>query len=557
MRRLFNLIAIFSIIVGCASTSKKAETSNQIVVGTGESRPLTIEGLAQELNCTPETLEENAELLAKYLEDKTSFEFACPDDESVGREELCKYLAEIEERPIERNSSIREKVTKLKTNNLEESQNLTYYMATRAVSKVPKETMLKWVPKFLAYDKCPRNLSAAAARKIEQSLPDPAALESIESLYNHSAECLKPPDPGYEITHFRQALLRLMNGNEDGARTALDLALKAEKPEERGRALYWQGILAKDPAVKTAAWDELTKKQPMTYHSLMVWKSQNKDPLKSFADSPDRPIERLTWKLTGRIQKSVQWLEALYLYKKPAAAEKLTRWISSVDGDLPADAVIYLGLLKNSNDQYHNAIKFLTESVVRNPEILSAAMLKQLYPVPYLEVFDRLSQGVDVFLVMGLARQESAFNSKARSTARAEGMMQILPRVARIKMQTKKRVNLYDIETNVKVGSKLLRDWIGQFGAVEYALIAYNAGPLRVNEWKRRYPTENLALFLDMIPFKETRNYVGSIIRNNYWYHRLYENDPNYKALRLQHPENEGSTYYSQIVKDLIQSHSN
>jgi soluble lytic murein transglycosylase len=379
-------------------------------------------------------------------------------------------------------------------------------------------------------------------------------MEQIELLYAHAATCMKPADAGYESLHLRQGLLRHLTGNDEGARTALNLAAKAENSEEHGRVLYWQGKLAAKDSERDAAWSELTKKQPMTYHSLLVWKSQNKDPLEPFTQAPEKAVERVTPKLSGRTKTSVQWLEALYLAKENSAAEKLARWISSFtdEEELPAGAVIYLGALQNAHDHYRGAIKFLTDSVVKNPDLFSAALLKQLYPAPYLEVFDRFSRGMDTFLIMGLARQESAFNPRARSPARAEGVMQVLPRVARIKLQTRKRVNLYDVEINIRVGSKLLRDWIKQFGAVEYALIAYNAGPQRVKEWRLRYPTDDMPLFLDLIPFKETRNYVGSILRNNYWYHRLYENDPTYKALRLQHPENKGGTYYSQIVRDMI-----
>jgi soluble lytic murein transglycosylase-like protein len=59
-------------------------------------------------------------------------------------------------------------------------------------------------------------------------------------------------------------------------------------------------------------------------------------------------------------------------------------------------------------------------------------------------------------------------------------------------------------------------------GNVEFALAAYNAGPERVDVWRMRYPVENRLLFLDLIPFKETREYVASIARNYYWYQRLY-----------------------------------
>jgi len=560
------LIALIFACVGvsCSSQSKSQENTDlkrspgSDGISADVTSQVTIDKLSSELSISPQVLIENTKLLAQYLENEEEFEDLCSEDQSQDREVVCSFIGEIKEgEPEESVRRKRERPVRLDIKNLDTNQSLPYFKAARAVARTNKSKVTSWVPTLLAHNDCPRNLSAAALRKLEESLPDKKIMEQIEALYDHASSCLKPSDDGYEIVHFRQGLLRRMYGDNSGALKAIQLAAKAENPQERGRTLYWLGILSDDKKAKKSAWDELTTKQPLTYHSLMVWKTQNEDPFGKFSKSSSHtPIARATRKLSGRMKTSVQWLEALYLFKYPLAAERLTRWISSQEGDLPAEAIIYLGALKNSHDQHHNAIKFLTETVVKNPELLNEAMLKELYPIPYLEIFDRYSQRVDTFLVMGLARQESAFNPNARSPAKAQGVMQVLPRVARRKLHTHK-VDLYDVETNVRVGSKLLREWIGRFGEVEYALIAYNAGPLRVNEWKKRYPTEDMTLFLDLIPFKETRNYVGSVIRNNYWYHRLYENDPNYKALKLQHPENqEGQKYYSQIVRDMISAHT-
>ena len=60
---------------------------------------------------------------------------------------------------------------------------------------------------------------------------------------------------------------------------------------------------------------------------------------------------------------------------------------------------------------------------------------------------------------------------------------------------------------------------------MELVLAAYNAGPRRVDRWLKRFPDRtgvNALLWNDLIPFMETRDYVVSILRNNYWYERLY-----------------------------------
>jgi hypothetical protein len=59
-------------------------------------------------------------------------------------------------------------------------------------------------------------------------------------------------------------------------------------------------------------------------------------------------------------------------------------------------------------------------------------------------------------------------------------------------------------------------------GDVELTLAAYNADFTRVDRWVKRYPLDNKVLFMDFIPFRETRDYVSSILRNYFWYTQLY-----------------------------------
>src|SRR5690606_12048629 len=123
-------------------------------------------------------------------------------------------------------------------------------------------------------------------------------------------------------------------------------------------------------------------------------------------------------------------------------------------------------------------------------------------------------------LVKALIRQESAFNPKARSPARAYGLMQVIYPTARI-FGVRSRAQLYKPETNVRVGTEYLARLIQRFGSVELALAAYNAGPNNVKAWMKRYPTTNINLFVEMIPYAETREYVRLVLRNYKIYQKL------------------------------------
>lgn len=59
-------------------------------------------------------------------------------------------------------------------------------------------------------------------------------------------------------------------------------------------------------------------------------------------------------------------------------------------------------------------------------------------------------------------------------------------------------------------------------GQLPLMIASYNAGEATVATWTQRYPTTDLLLFIDLIPYRETRDYVGFVLSNYFWYRRLY-----------------------------------
>jgi soluble lytic murein transglycosylase len=127
---------------------------------------------------------------------------------------------------------------------------------------------------------------------------------------------------------------------------------------------------------------------------------------------------------------------------------------------------------------------------------------------------------LDPYLVASLIRQESEFNPGAISSANAYGLMQMLPAVGKTLAQEEgiahfQTFQLLDPETNIRLGTRYLRQMIDHFGGVEeYALAAYNAGGSRVVDWKAAGPYSGIDEFVESIPFTQTREYVESIMRN-------------------------------------------
>lgn len=120
--------------------------------------------------------------------------------------------------------------------------------------------------------------------------------------------------------------------------------------------------------------------------------------------------------------------------------------------------------------------------------------------------------------IYAITRQESAFMADARSHAGATGLMQLMPATAR---ETARRYNislghpneLLIPERNIALGTAYLSQLNGMFrGNRVLASAAYNAGPGRVRQWTREMPTIPADIWIETIPFDETRTYVQSVL---------------------------------------------
>jgi soluble lytic murein transglycosylase len=152
-----------------------------------------------------------------------------------------------------------------------------------------------------------------------------------------------------------------------------------------------------------------------------------------------------------------------------------------------------------------------------------------IFPLTYWTSIRKhsLSRGLDPYLVAALIAQESTFDPKARSSANAWGLMQIVPstgrRLARaLKIRRFSTSMLTDPDTNIRMGTLHFSQLVRQYGGTYYALASYNAGESRVIRWKAERPGLDEDEFIDDIPFPETQNYVKRILGTAEDYRRLY-----------------------------------
>ena len=138
-----------------------------------------------------------------------------------------------------------------------------------------------------------------------------------------------------------------------------------------------------------------------------------------------------------------------------------------------------------------------------------------------------LKGAVDPLLVSAVVREESSYNPLVRSRVGARGLMQLMPDTARPLarargMDFRDGDLLDDPAANVELGAAYLGWLVREFGEARLAVAAYNAGPNRVKEWWAARKSDDLEVWVEQIPYNETRNFVRRVSVGYEEYRRLY-----------------------------------
>ena len=142
------------------------------------------------------------------------------------------------------------------------------------------------------------------------------------------------------------------------------------------------------------------------------------------------------------------------------------------------------------------------------------------YPLPFAEHFSRGAKAASIPAdwAYGIARSESLFMRDVRSSAGAIGLMQLMPRTGRevarqLNIRYEGLRTLTDPITNIRLGTSYLGQMLERFdGNRAFATAAYNAGPHRVDNWREQSSAADPLVWIENIPFNETRKYVRRVL---------------------------------------------
>jgi len=201
-------------------------------------------------------------------------------------------------------------------------------------------------------------------------------------------------------------------------------------------------------------------------------------------------------------------------------AESQREWLYVVRG-LPDEALLLAAEYARREGLYDRAINTADRTSLRHDFGLR-------YLMPFRDQFAQAArdQGVDAALLFGIARQESRFASDIVSSAGAVGLMQLMPPTARWVAKQLNRADyrpsqIAEVETNTQFGAFYFRYWLDRLDKVPaLAAAAYNAGPARAQAWRAGSALEG-AVWVESIPFNETREYVKRVLANTMLYAHL------------------------------------
>ncbi len=373
---------------------------------------------------------------------------------------------------------------------------------------------VKWRDKLPESDRRYGNsrLAYHAARQLNPSAND---------WYREAGDSPLPP----EMQAWRvRAALRVLAWSDVLA--AIDGMLDAQRQESAWR--YWKarGLIAKGRTAEANALFEALSAET-SFYGVLAAESLGR----RFELPKSEPLVSTTEALNAfGARPAVQRVVKLaHLDMKP---ESQREWLFVVRGQ-PDEALLLAADYARRVALYDRAVNTAERTAVRHDYSLR-------YMAPFRSEFDAASRSndVDVALLYAIARQESRFSPDIVSSAGAVGLMQLMPGTARwvanqLGRKDYRGVEISDVELNTLFGAYYFKYWLQRLDRMPaLAAAAYNAGPGRAQNWRPPAPLEG-AVWVETIPFNETRDYVKKVLANSVIYAQAFGAAPQTLTARL------------------------
>ena len=212
------------------------------------------------------------------------------------------------------------------------------------------------------------------------------------------------------------------------------------------------------------------------------------------------------------LDKSDHLLRARELFFLDRLLDARREWFQGIR-KLNQQEIKQAATIASSWKWHDNAIKTVAKTTHRSDYDLR-------FPMPFKkQVMQNVKKnGLDVSVIYGVMRRESLFDPLAKSRVGALGLMQLMPSTARrvaknLGLKKPKKYDILSVNNNIKLGTSYFKSVLKRFdNNVSLAAAAYNAGPGNVKKWLPEKELLPADLWVETIPFKETRNYVQAVL---------------------------------------------
>lgn len=357
-----------------------------------------------------------------------------------------------------------------------------------------------------------------------------------------------PKDPRAAWCHWREAFESYRKDSDDAFDLLRSHVQQYPDSTDVNDALYFLGRLSErknDNPSARACYEELVARFPNTYYAVLARDRLREPALQGATASPEmlQFLRAIPWPAREQFPSFVP-SEAVKARIERAQLLQLTGLNGFAEGELKFGArndglqhnvyayeLAKMAAAHNNADQAIRLIKAYAPDYLYMPlDEAPVAFWQLAFPIPYRDCIEQYSreQNLDPFVVAALIRQESEFDPRVISHAKAYGLMQLLPSTGRILarhfgVRRLPAAQLLTPDRSIQLGTYYFRTFLDSYGGqLELALASYNAGPGRANLWRTWGPFREQAEFVEMVPFHETRGYVQVVLRNADVYRRLY-----------------------------------
>jgi soluble lytic murein transglycosylase len=380
-----------------------------------------------------------------------------------------------------------------------------------------------------------------AAAVLEDSGDEARALSMLSTLPD-----LYPDGDMRSEAMFRVARARLQSRDWDGARTALDraiaLAAEASASGAAGRAEYFRARVAQlagDVDEAKTRYAALIANRPLSYYMLCAYarlrilddsfaRSTLQASISRESSGPFLTREHAELK-TPEFEQFVRLLEVGEI----DAARRQAGALRLADEGVDPEVLWSIAWLYNRAGAPELGHAFARARLVDFRAHWPAGRWRVAWEVAYPRPWDAVvvreseSTGVPASLTWAIMREESAFNPDARSSASALGLMQLMgataKRIARDTALPFDEQALHRPDVSIALGVRLLASLRSAFQShPALAVAAYNSGTTSVRRWLADYAGDDIDVFVERIPFDETRGYVKRVLASEAAYAYLY-----------------------------------